>query len=174
MSAAADPPPSSAQPLRIDAETRLKFLMDEYKEATAYCRSQDLLTRTNNLVFVAFFAALAGLVERSSAGTEMLVFCVLGVFGSMLFAYVGIRSRSYYLVYLARAHEIEEILGLDLLRRSNRQIKTRRIPLLGIRFDNSTAFLTIQIVALIYFIVRLIIALSRWHVQTSTSGVIGG
>jgi hypothetical protein len=155
--ATVEPLPPATGTVQIDAETRLRFLMDEYKEATAYCRSQDLLTRTNNLVFMAFFAALAGLVERSGAVAEALVFCVLGIFGSMLFAYVGIRSRSYYLVYLGRAHEIEEIIGLDLLRRSDRKIKTRRIPLLGVRFDNSTAFLTIQIVALIYFMARLVI-----------------
>ena len=158
--AAADLSPSPPPPLRIDAEARLKLLVDEYKEAGAYCRSQDLLTRTNNLVFMGFFAAMTGLLERADDSiSDSIVFCGLGILGSLLFAYVGIRSRSFYLAYLERAHEIEEILGLDLLRRGDRKVKTWRIPLLRMRLNNPTVFLSIQIAAWLYFTVRLIVIL---------------
>jgi hypothetical protein len=157
---AADLSPSFTEPLRIDAETRLKLLVDEYKEAGAYCRNQDLLTRTNNLVFMGFFAAMTGLLERADDSiSDSIIFCVLGIMGSLLFAYVGLRSRSYYLVYLERAHEIEELLGLDLLRRGDRKVKTYRLPLLNLRLNNPTVFLSIQIAALLYFLVRLIVIL---------------
>ena len=101
--AAAEPSPSPPAPLQIDAETRLKLLVDEYKEAGAYCRNQELLTRTNNLVFMAFFAAMTGLVERSDDSfVDSVVFASLGVLGSALFTYVGVRTRRYYLVYIGR------------------------------------------------------------------------
>jgi hypothetical protein len=153
-----DPAASPKAPIHIDADTRLRLLVDEYKEANAYCRNQDLLTRTNNLVFIGFFAAMTGLLERSDDSMfDSIVFCALGILGSLLFAYVGLRSRSYYLVYLERAHEIEEVLGLDLLRRGDRKVKTYRLPVLKLRLNNPTVFLTIQIGALLYFLVRLIV-----------------
>ena len=159
--AAGYPAPSPQPPLPIDAEMRLKLLVDEYKEANAYCRNQDLLTRTNNLVFMGFFAAMTGLLERADDSmSDSIIFCTLGIFGSLLFAYVGIRSRSFYLVYLERAHEIEEMLTFDLLRRGDRKVKTWRIPVLRVRLNNPTVFLSIQIAALLYFTVRLIVILS--------------
>jgi hypothetical protein len=151
---------SSGQPLAIDAETRLKLLVDEYKEAGAYCRNQELLTRTNNLVFLAFFAAMTGLVERTDDSfVDSIVFSSLGILGSMLFAYVGTRTRKYYLVYIERAHEIEKLLGMDLLARGERRVKTWTIPLVGIPFTNKTAFLSIQVSAMLYFLAKLVVAL---------------
>jgi hypothetical protein len=153
--AAAEP-----SPLQIDAETRLKLLVDEYKEAGAYCRNQELLTRTNNLVFMAFFAAMTGLVERSDDSfVDSVVFASLGVLGSALFTYVGVRTRRYYLAYIGRAHEIERMLGMDLLSRGERSVKTWTIPFVKVPFTNKTAFLSIQITAMLYFSAKLIVAL---------------
>jgi hypothetical protein len=158
--AAAEPSPSPPAPLPIDAETRLKLLVDEYKEAGAYCRNYELLTRTNNLVFMAFFAAMTGLVERSDDSfVDSVVFSSLGILGSTLFMYVGVRTRKYYLVYLGRAHEIEKLLGMDLLARGDRMVKTWMIPIVGVPFTNKTAFLSIQIAAMLYFFAKLIVAL---------------
>jgi len=155
-----DSPVQSGATLPIDAETRLKLLVDEYREAGAYCRNQELLTRTNNLVFMGFFAAVTGLVERNDDSfVDSIVFCSLGILGSALFTYVGVRTRKYYLVYLSRAHEIERLLGMDLLTRGERSVKTWTIPFFKVPFTNKTAFLSIQITAILYFFVKLVVTL---------------
>ena len=68
-------------------------MLDEYREAGAYCRNYEFLMRTNNLVFMGVFVAMTGLVERSENAVDAIVFASLGIVASLLFVYVGVRTR---------------------------------------------------------------------------------
>ena len=48
---------------------------------------------------------------------------------------------------------------MDLLSRGERSVKTWTIPFAKVPFTNKTAFLSIQITAMLYFSAKLIVAL---------------
>jgi hypothetical protein len=150
-----------SEPARRDqrapnSEAQTRLLLAEYSEAGAQCRNQDLLTRTNNLVFMAFFVAMTGLMEKNDNDlVDALVYGALGIVGSLLFLHVGLRTRAQYTVYMQRAREIETALGFDLFLRDERLLRARRIPVLGISLTNKTVFSSIQVAAAAYFIVKL-------------------
>jgi len=148
------PATKSADTAIVDPHARRQALLDEYREAGAYCRNYELLMRTNNLVFMGVFVAMTGLVERSDNVVDAIVFASLGIVASLLFVYVGVRTRHYYRASFMRALEIEPALGFDLLQRGEREVRTLRVPLLGTLTSNHV-FLAIQWAAMCYFVVKI-------------------
>ncbi len=151
-------PPAPAAESREAEEHREALLLAEYGQALEHSRLHDWLARENNTLFLAFFVALTALIEQNSNNmVDVLVFGAVGTAGSLLFLGVGLRTRAQHGLYTQRACEIEEELGLDLMRRERRLLPPPHIPPLRVGLSNKTVFLAFQIGAAIYFVVKIIV-----------------
>lgn len=131
-----------------------RLLLEQYKEAANLCRNFEQVSRTHTIVYMGFFVAVSGLLERSDSDpVDTTVFSLLGLVGSTLLLYVGLQTRSYLRVYLGRAKEIERALGMEVYLRGDALVRTP--SLLGFKLTIRLALLAIQAAGSLYFLGKL-------------------
>ena len=104
-----------------------ELLLKEYEQAVEMCKWMDELIRKSVTVYVTILSAIIAFsaYKGQQDSLTQAVLCILGFFFSLIIGITIYRNRRYYNIYLNRAINIEEQLGMHLFRSAEKSFHSK-------------------------------------------------